>query len=221
MSAKSISRRRFIKAAGITLGASCLTCSGLTYAATRTSQSQVPVVGTPQFTYGKESSMNQRVLVAYATRTGSTVDVAAAVGETLGARSFKVDVKPIKENPSPAGYQAVIVGSAVNGGQWLPEALEFVKQNRQALNQVPVALFCVHIMNLGSDEKSRQNRLAYLDAVRPLLRPVDEAFFAGLGMDPKDQSPLIRWAYRAFKVGPEGDCRDWNKIRTWAQTVFA
>jgi menaquinone-dependent protoporphyrinogen oxidase len=221
MPVKSISRRRFIKAAAITLGASCLTCSGLTYAATRTSQPKVSVVETPQFTYGKDSSMNQRVLVAYATRTGSTIDVAAAVGETLGARSFNVDVKPIKENPSTAGYQAVIIGSAVNGGQWLPEAVEYIKQNRQALNQVPVALFCVHIMNLENDEKSRKNRLAYLDAVRSLVRPVDEAFFAGLGMDPKDQSRFIRWVYRAFKIGPEGDCRDWDKIRAWAQTVFA
>lgn len=66
--------------------------------------------------------MNKRILVTYATHTGSTVDVAAAIGETLGARGFAVDVRPVKENPSVDGYQAVVMGSAVNGAKWLPEA---------------------------------------------------------------------------------------------------
>ena len=43
-------------------------------------------------------------------------------------------------------------------------------------------------MNLGDDAKSRQNRLAYLDNIRPLAKPVDEAFFAGLGLNAADQS---------------------------------
>lgn len=76
-------------------------------------------------------------------------------------------------------------------------------------------------MNLGNDENSKRNRLAYLNEVQPLLKPLDEGFFAGLGMNPAEQSPLIRWIYRTFKIGPEGDCRDWNQIRGWAQTVFA
>ena len=57
------------------------------------------------------------------------------------------------------------------------------------------------------------------NAVRPLLKPLDEAFFAGMGMDPAGQSWLARWAYRTFKVGPEGDCRDWNAIRAWAESL--
>jgi len=97
----------------------------------------------------------------------------------------------------------------------------FIKNNRQALNRVPVALFSVHIMNLGDDEKSRRKRLAYLDAIRPLLAQSDEVFFAGRGLDSADQSWFNRWGYRTFTVGPEGDCRDWKRIRGWAQTVLA
>ncbi len=163
--------------------------------------------------------MNRRILVAYATRTGSTVGVAAAVGETLEEREFVVDVKPIKENPPMAGYQAVVIGSAVNGAQWLPEAVQFVRNNRSALNLVPVALFSVHIMNLGDDEKSRTKRLAYLNAVRPMLKPVNEAFFAGVGFDPNRQSWLAGLINRVFKVARDGDCRDWNAIRAWAESL--
>jgi menaquinone-dependent protoporphyrinogen oxidase len=214
MPAQSASRRRFLKVAAATLGVSVVACSGLGYVAGRAPEAAE--TATPAFVYGKDEAMNRRILVTYATRTGSTVGVAATIGETLGKHGFAVDVKPVKENPTPEGYQAVLIGSAVNGAKWLPEAVEFVRNHQHALNGVPLALFSVHIMNLGDEGKSRQNRLAYLDAVRPLLKPLDEAFFAGKGLDPKQQSWLEGWLYRTFKIGPEGDCRDWAKIRGWA-----
>lgn len=224
MPAKPISRRAFLKATGIGLGASSIACCGLGYAAVRsTSDLRInpTVTETPSFSFGEQAAPGGRILVTYATRTGSTVGVAAAIGETLGQRGFSAEVKPARDAPALDGYQRVIMGSAINGGKWLPEAVDFVANNRATLNQMPAALFCVHIMNLGEDERSRRNRLAYLDDIRAQIQPVDEAFFAGLGMNPDEQSPFIRWAYLTFKVGPVGDCRDWDQIRAWGQTVFA
>lgn len=220
MPAKKISRRDFLTAAGIVAGAAALTTvTGC--ASSPAPEAPASEVETPEFHYGEDQSMSKRILVTYATRTGSTVGVASAIGETLSGRGFRVDVVPSKENPRLDGYDAVVMGSAINGAQWLPEAVEFVKQNRQALGRVPVALFTVHIMNLGDDPQSKKKRLAYLDNVRPLLKPVDEVYFAGLGSDPKKDSWLARWAYRAFNMGPEGDCRDWDRIRGWAKTILA
>ena len=222
MASKKISRRKFFKIAGLTLGASTLACGGLGYAATQAApKPQAAQVETPSFTFGKADTMKKTVLVAYATRTGSTVGVAAAIGEAIAGRGYAVDVKPVSDNPDPGAYDMVILGSAVNGARWLPEAVEFVRSHQQALRKAPVAMFCVHILNLGVDETSRKNRLAYLNEVRSLVTPVDEGFFSGKGLDPNNTAPILLWLLRAIKLMPEGDARDWTKIGGWAQTVFA
>jgi len=217
MKTKKVTRRAFLKLCGIGLGATA--AIAVEGCAPRSTQAQDAKVETPAYVFGQGSGASGKILVGYATRTGSTVGVAAAIGETLAARGYAVDVKPVKETPVLDGYRAVVLGSAVNGGQWLPEAVSFVESQQQALNRIPVALFCVHIMNLGDDESSIKKRLAYLDAQRVLVTPVDEVFFAGMGMNPETASGLERWIYRTFNIGPEGDCRDWEKIRAWAKTV--
>lgn len=176
-------------------------------------------VSTPSESYGGGSTMGARVLVGYATRTGTTTGVAQAIGQTLAERGFTVDVKPLKERPDVTGYDAVLLGSAVNGGKWLPEAVQFAERNAGALKSIPTALFSVHIMNLGTDEKATRRRTAYTGEVRAVVTRVAEAFFAGKGPDAADTSLIARWAFKAFGGGGEGDCRDWDAIRAWAQRV--
>ena len=160
-----------------------------------------------------------RVLITYATRAGSTTEVAATIAESLKERGYSVDVKPIKERPALTEYQAVVIGSAVRMGNWLPEAVEFVKANRETLSRLPVALFTVHMLNIGQDEQSRSNRLAYLNPVRPFITPVDEAYFVGK-MDFSRLSFFDRLIAKMVKA-VEADHRDWEAIRAWASTVFA
>ena len=160
--------------------------------------------------------MNNRLLVTYATYAGSTVDVAAAIGDTLATRGFSVDVKPIQENPQVDGYQAVLIGSAVQHANWLPEAIDFVKSNQDALSHLPMALFCVHIQNTGNDQTSRVNRLAYLDEVRPFVRPIAEGFFAGK-FDRRGAELLLPGFLP--RLVPPLDFRNWGKIRAWAESI--
>jgi menaquinone-dependent protoporphyrinogen oxidase len=211
---KNISRRDFFKVAGITMAAASLTCSGLGYAA-----SQSPKVVIPETRFGKENSMDKKILITFATRAGSTADVAAAMGESLGARGFCVDVKAVKEKPLLAGYQAAILGSAIRMGNWLPEAVDFIEANQQELNQMPVALFTVHMLNSGEDETSRANRLAYLDKIRPLLNQAEEVYFEGK-MDFSRLSLVDRLISKMVKA-VEADKRDWEKIRNWVPEMLA
>lgn len=160
--------------------------------------------------------MGKQVLVGYASGKGSTVGVAEAIGKTLGERGFSVDVKPMKDRPSLDGYDAVVLGSAVNGGKWLPEAVSFVEANKQTLAALPVAVFCVHAMNFGDEPKPTKRRLAYLNDVRALLTPCDEGFFGGVAPLGEDTSFILRGAFKAFG-GHTGDNRDWDAIKAWAE----
>lgn len=213
MTQKNFSRRDFLKVAGLTVGASSLLCCGGAYAATL-----APVPATPEMTYG-ENNVNNKILLVYATRAGSTAEISQAIAESLSGRGFTVDVKNAKSKPNPAGYQGVIVGSAIRMGAWVPEAVDFVKNNQAALAQVPVALFTVHMQNTGADETSTTARLAYLDAVRPLVKATQEVYFTGK-LDMSTLSIFDRFVTKMVK-GVEADNRDWNKIRTFGETVFA
>jgi menaquinone-dependent protoporphyrinogen oxidase len=215
MKKRPFSRRDFLKTAGITLGASALACSGLGYAA-----SIPPEIETPELSYAKEQAMNKKILITYATRAGSTVEVAAAIGEALSQRGLAVDVKPVKEKPSLANYQAILMGSAIRMGSWLPEAVEFIKTNQPALNKMPVAIFTVHMNNTGEDDASRAARLAYLDAVRPLLNQAEEVYFAGK-LDFASVSFLEQLVVKIVAKGVEADRRDWDKIHSWVPAILA
>ena len=160
--------------------------------------------------------MGKRVLVGYATGTGYTTGVAEAIGSTLAERGYEVDVQRLDANPSATDYDACVIGSAVNGGAWRPEAMSWLASSAGALGARPVAAFCVHSMNGGADEKQTRKRLAYLDRVRAVVTPVAEGFFLGTGPTAEDTSGFARWAFKAFGGTAEGDARDWDAIRAWA-----
>ena len=162
--------------------------------------------------------MSIKVLVAYATKCGSTIEVAQAIGDKISKNGGLVDVKPVKEISDISGYDAFIIGSAIRMAQWLPEATDFIKRHQSHLNKSPTAIFSVHILNLADSPESQQERLAYTKPVREILTPKAEAFFAGK----IDQSQLSTFERLMFKLikSPEGDFRDWEAIGNWATEVL-
>jgi menaquinone-dependent protoporphyrinogen oxidase len=161
--------------------------------------------------------MSKRVLVTYSSRTGSTAEVAGEIGKVLAARGLEVDVRPIKDDPPAELYRAVVIGSPVRMGRWQADAVDYVKHHRQSLGRIPVAVFTVHALNTADDEQSRSYRAAYLDAIRPLLKPVAEGFFLG-EIDPVRLCTFERLTLQAASV-PAKDLRDWDKIRAWVEAL--
>ncbi len=81
-----------------------------------------------------------KVLVAYTTNAGTTVEAAKAVAEELGKGGAQVDVRRLEEVTDLEAYSAVVVGGPMILG-WHRAAVSFVKKHQQALSRVPVAYF--------------------------------------------------------------------------------
>lgn len=167
--------------------------------------------------------MSKTILVTYASRFGATAGVAEAIGKTLAESGAQVDVLPMKDVKDLSSYRAVVAGSAVNGGAWLPEAMQFVQSHQAELKQLPFAAFLVCMtLAMKNGEQYRSNVSTWLDPVRALVRPVSEGLFAGMLEIDKIPSFSDRMKFRLsvlFGVWKEGDHRDWNAIQTWAKAL--
>jgi menaquinone-dependent protoporphyrinogen oxidase len=167
--------------------------------------------------------MTEKMLVTYASRFGSTAGVAEAIGKTLAEHGAQVDVLPMKEVTDLSPYQAVVAGSAINGGAWLPEAMQFMQAHQAELKRKPFAAFLV-CMTLGmkNGEQYRSHISTWLEPVRTLVRPASEGLFAGALDISKIPSFSDRLKFRLsvlFGVWKEGDHRDWKAIKTWAENL--
>ena len=207
-----ITRRRFLGLLGGAVGAAALGCCGVTVLGTRQ-----PGIELQRSSCGGEAM--SRVLVTYATKAGSTGEVAEAIGQVLCEGGVAVDVKPVKEVGDVSGYGGVVVGSAIRMGRWLPEAINFVEAHTAALGSMPVAYFQVSGFLKEDTPENRQEAATYLGTVRALAAPVSEGLFAGK-MDYSKLSFFDRTI--AKMVGSvEGDWRDWDAIRTWAGDLLS
>ena len=185
-----------------------------------------------------------RILVAYATMAGSTVDVAQAVGEEIAKSGLQVDVLPIGEVEDLQAYDGVVVGGPMIMG-WHRTALRFLKKNRQAFQQIPLAVFVMAISLTQTGETSldgvpvsvddelskapeNEERLNFreryarlsnylgpiLKAIRP-SKPVSIGVFGG-----RLEYGRLKWWAVLFVMliiqAPAGDKRNWEAIRAWA-----
>lgn len=166
--------------------------------------------------------MSNKILVTYASRTGSTAGVAEAIGKALAESGAEVEVRPMQEVSDLTPYGAVVAGSAIQGAHWLPEAMQFVQTHRAALAQKPFAAFLVCMTMTMKNESYREGVVKWMAPVRALVKPVSEGFFAGaLDLDkvPSLRKRLMFRVSIATGVWSEGDHRDWDAIRAWASAL--
>ena len=167
--------------------------------------------------------MPEKILVTYTSRTGTTTGVAEAIGNTLTENGARVDVIPMEEVRDLTPYKAVIAGSAINAGQWLPEAMAFVHAHQGELKTKPFAIFTVCMtMAMSHPERYRKGVEEWVLPVRALVKPVSEGYFAGRLDISQIRSFSDRLKFRlSVWTGfwKEGDHRDWKAIKTWAGEV--
>lgn len=157
-----------------------------------------------------------RALIAVASKHGSTHDIADAIAAELRAADVVVDLRDADEVTDLGPYQAVIIGSGVYAGSWLPNAKRFATHNHAALSTMPVWAFSSGPVGAEPQPHDDPKLLA-----APLgdISPRDHQVFVG-SLDLDKLTFAERLIVRLVKA-PDGDYRDWNAIRAWARTIAA
>lgn len=163
--------------------------------------------------------MNNRILVAYATKYGSTAEIAEKLGDVFRQADLPADVLPADDVDDLASYSAVVLGSAVYMGRWRKEAAKFLQANEQALAERPVWLFSSGPTGEG-DPVELQDGWTFPGKLQPIadrILPRDIAVFHG-AVDPQNLNFLTRWMMKNVDA-PLGDFRDWEAIDAWAASI--
>lgn len=169
--------------------------------------------------------MQTRVLVAYASKYGSTQEIAETIAATLRESGLEVELEPAKEVKALDEYTAVVMGAPIYMFHWHKEAKSFLSRHREVLTKLPVAIFASGPFH--DEEEEWKEVRAQLDKELekfPWLTPIAIVIFGGKYDEEKLRFPdniLVRLPGSPLHNMPAIDTRDWETIRDWASKLAA
>jgi menaquinone-dependent protoporphyrinogen oxidase len=153
-----------------------------------------------------------RILIAYASRHGSTREVAEAVATALVSNGHEAEVRLARDVRDPDAFDAVVLGAPLYTGRWHKDARMFVRRHGAALARLPVAVFALGpVDDVEEHWRGAQEQLDRALAGLPAIYPVDVRMFGGAIRPEELRFPFSRM--------PAGDVRDWDAIRAWAAAL--
>ncbi len=158
------------------------------------------------------------ILVTYASRSGSTAEVAEVIAYEIGQYCGRVDVAPVQRVRDLRRYWAVILGSPVRHARWLPEAIAFLSAQRSTLRLRLMGVFQLCGSLCQDTPQNRQAAQQAYEEIRrtfPEFRPLEVGLFAGKVGDEIFHHPA-GVGQPELKVG---DWRDWEAIREWGRKM--
>lgn len=156
--------------------------------------------------------MTDLLLVTYASKRGSTQEVAEAIAERLRSHGLQIELRPAAEVDRLEDYAGVVLGGALYTGRLHKDARRFLRRHRDRLASLPFAVFAMGPKTLAEAElASSRAQLDRALAEVPDIEPVSVAIFGG-AVDPAK----LRFPFNRM---PATDARDWSAIRAWADEV--
>ncbi|HXV92928.1 MAG TPA: flavodoxin domain-containing protein [Pseudonocardia sp.] len=152
-----------------------------------------------------------RVLVAYASKFGSTAEIADAIADEIRGCGLDVDVVEAGRVRDVTPYGAVVLGSALYAGRWRRPAVGMLRRHRRELAGRPLRLF--HSGPLDA-EGERQPPPKAVARMLPALGADEPVTFGGRLEKDTARGFIAR---KMVDNGHGGDFRDWDAIRAWAR----
>jgi menaquinone-dependent protoporphyrinogen oxidase len=155
------------------------------------------------------------VLVVYASRHGSTQEIAERIALRIAEHGHEVTSHPIEDDPAPSGFDAVVLGSAIYMGHWLKSARHYLDEHIVELAQRPLYVFSSGPV-VEDEDAHEPEEIARLIST---LGPIEHVLFGGK----LDTHELTFGEKLVVKLvgGHDGDLRDFDVIDEWADSVAA
>ncbi len=170
-----------------------------------------------------------KVLIFYSTTDGHTVEICKRMTSVIEQGGDVVEMIDLKDGPSLGDYDfdKIVIGASIRYGKHQKTVYEFIRNNKETLEQHPNALFSVNVV-ARKPEKNTPETNPYL---QKFLRQIDWTpqnlgVFAGkivypaLGPFDRTMIRLIMWITKG-PTDPTGtyEFTDWNKVEEFGRMV--
>ena len=156
--------------------------------------------------------MSLKILVAYATKHGSTHEVADTIAGELRTRGADVTTLAASDVPDVTAYDGVVVGGSIYMGRWHADARRLLERQSESLASRQLAVFAIGPLTSGPDDlASARRQLDHALDKLTAVHPVTVAVFGGVVDPAKLHFPFNHMAAT--------DARDGDQIRSWARKV--
>jgi len=157
------------------------------------------------------------VLVAYASKRGSTAEIAETIAATLRREGLGVCLERCEDVQTLDPYDAVVLGSAVYMKGWRGDARHFLKKHRKPLRQRPFWAFSSGPVGDPANDNPDWTEPPKIAIKVEEMGGREHGVFGGcLPAEPKNfmEKAIVEGTPREFR-----DRRDWHQIRGWAHRI--
>ena len=163
--------------------------------------------------------MNERLLVTYASKNGSTAEIADAIAYELRLAGLDVDLAKVADVEDLEPYRIVVLGSAVYMARWRPEARRFLKRHAEELAERDVWLFSSGPVGeqKPDEDPERWTVPKLVKQLGPKIGIREHVVFGG--RVPAEPHNFVERAMAKDTPESTRDLRDWLEIRAWARKI--